>query len=107
MRDLMGMMQKAQELQEKMGQVQEELQKMEVTGTSGGDMVHVTLTAKGDMRGVKIDPGLISDGDAEIIEDLIVAAHADARGKAETAANEKMQEVAGDMPLPPGMKLPF
>lgn len=106
MRDLMGMMKKAQELQSKMGQMQEELQAMEVTGSAGGGMVEVTLNGKGDMRGIKIDPSLLSD-DASMIEDLIMAAHADARGKAETQMAEKMKDLTGGMPLPPGMKLPF
>ncbi len=107
MRDIMGMMGKFQEMQAKMGEMQEELQRAEVSGTSGGDLVTVTLTGKGDMRGVKIDPSLIADGDAEIIEDLIIAAHADARAKAESMMNEKMQEMTAGLPLPPGMKLPF
>lgn len=107
MRDLMGMMQKAQELQEKMGKMQEEVQAMEVSGTSGGGMVTVTLSGKGDLRGIKIDPSLVSDGDVEIIEDLVMAAHADARSKADALMQEKMQEMTAGMPLPPGMKLPF
>ena len=107
MRDIMGMMKKAQELQEKMGQVHEELQQAEVTGNSGGDLVSVTLNGKGDMRAVKIDPSLIADGDVEIIEDLVMAAHTDARSKAEAMSAEKMQEMTAGMPLPPGMKLPF
>lgn len=107
MRDLMGMMKKAQEMQEKMGQITEELQQAEVIGTAGGDMVTVTLNGKGDMRGVKIDPSLVSDGDVEIIEDLVMAAHSAAREKAEAMSAEKMQEMTAGMPLPPGMKLPF
>lgn len=107
MRDLMGMMKKAQELQDKMGRMQEELQQAEVTGTSGGDMVSVTLTGKGDMKSVRIDPSLVADGDVEIIEDLVLAAHADARNKVEAMMAEKMQEMTDGMPLPPGMKLPF
>lgn len=107
MRDIMGMMQKAKELQDKMGQVQEDLQNITVDGASGAGLVSVTLSGKGDLRGLKIDPSLIADGDGEIIEDLIVAAHADARAKSEAMAAEKMQEVTAGMPLPPGMKLPF
>lgn len=107
MRDLMGMMKKAQEMQEKMGQMTEELQQAEVVGTAGGDMVTVTLNGKGDMQGVKIDPGLVADGDVEIIEDLVMAAHAVARSKAEAMSAEKMQEVTAGLPIPPGMKLPF
>lgn len=107
MRDIMGMMQKAKELQDKMGQVQEDLQNLTVDGASGAGLVAVTLSGKGDLRGLKIDPSLIADGDVEIIEDLIIAAHADARAKSEAMAAEKMQEVTAGMPLPPGMKLPF
>lgn len=105
--DLVGMMKKAQEMQAKMGQMQEELQQAEVSGTAGGDMVTVVLSGKGDMRSVKIDPSLLADGDIEIIEDLIIAAHADARGKAEAMAAEKMQEATAGLPLPPGFKMPF
>lgn len=105
--DLMGMMKKAQEMQAKMGQMQEELQQVEVIGTSGGDMVSVTLNGKGDMRSVKIDPSLLADGDGEIIEDLIIAAHADARGKVEAISSEKMAEATAGLPIPPGMKMPF
>lgn len=107
MKDIMGMMKKAQELQAKMGQMQEELQALEVTGTSGGGMVSVTLNGKGDMKGVKIDKSLVSDGDVEIIEDLVIAAHADARSKAEAQMQEKMSEMTAGMPIPPGMKMPF
>lgn len=107
MRDLMGMMQKAQEMQSKMGEMQEELQQAEVIGNAGGDMVSVTLSGKGDMKGVKIDPSLLADGDVEIIEDLLMAAHADARAKAETMMADKMKDMTAGMPLPPGMKLPF
>lgn len=107
MRDLMGMMKKAQELQAKMGEMQEEMQKTEVTGSAGGDMVSVTLSGKGDMRGVKIDPSLLADGDAEILEDLIMAAHADAKARVEEEMKKKMEDVTAGMPLPPGMKLPF
>lgn len=105
--DLMGMMKKAQEMQAKMGEMQEELLQAEVTGTAGGDMVSVVLNGKSDMRSLKIDPSLLADGDAEILEDLIIAAHADARAKAEAMAAEKMQEATAGLPMPPGMKLPF
>lgn len=105
MRDLMGMMGKLQEMQQKMQQMQQELEEMEVLGQSGGGMVTVTLNGKGDMRGIKIDPSLLVADEAEILEDLIVAASQDARGKVEQAAQEKMQAVTGGLPLPPGMKL--
>jgi len=107
MRDLMGMMKKAQELQEKMGQMQAELQNAEVTGAAGAGLVEVTLNGKGDLRALRIDPGIVADGDASIIEDLIIAAHADARGKVEAVMAQKMQSMTEGMPLPPGMKFPF
>jgi len=105
MRDLMGMMAKAKELQQKMQDAQAELERIEVEGASGGGAVRVTLSAKGDLRGVKIDPSLLKPEEAEILEDLLVAAHADARGKAEAAAQEKMQGLTAGLPIPPGMKL--
>jgi DNA-binding YbaB/EbfC family protein len=105
MRDLMGMMAKAKELQQKMQDAQAELDQVEVQGVAGGGVVTVTLSAKGEMRGLKIDPSLIVPDEAEILEDLIVAAHADARGKAEAAMQEKMAGLTAGLPIPPGMKL--
>lgn len=107
MRDLMGMMGKLQEMQSKVAEVQEQIAQLEVTGTAGGGMVSVTLSGKGDLRGVKIDPGLLKPDDAEMLEDLLLAAHADAKDKAEAATKEKMQEVTAGLPIPPGMNLPF
>ncbi len=104
---MMDMMKKAQELQSKVNELQEELRNSEIIGTSGGDMVQVTLSGKGEMRDVKIDKSLLDDGDVEIIEDLIVAAHNDAKQKVETISAEKMAEVTSGLPIPPGMKLPF
>jgi len=78
---------------------------MEVEGTSGGGLVTVKLSGKGEVKGVKIDDTLMQPSEKEILEDLIVAAHTDARRKAETLLQEKMQSVAGGLPLPPGMKL--
>ena len=106
MKDIMGMMKAAQEMQSKMQGLQEEIAEMTVEGRSGGGMVVVTLSGKGEMRGIKIDPSLVSD-DVSVLEDLIIAAHNDAKGKADTAANAKMQELTAGLPLPPGMKLPF
>jgi DNA-binding YbaB/EbfC family protein len=105
MRDLMGMMAKAKELQQKMQDAQAELEQVEVQGVSGGGVVTVRLSAKGDLRGLKLDPSLLKPDDAEILEDLIVAAHADARKKAEAAMQEKMQGLTAGLPIPPGMKL--
>ncbi|WP_072396891.1 YbaB/EbfC family nucleoid-associated protein [Hyphomicrobium sp. CS1GBMeth3] len=105
MKDLMGMMNKVKDMQQRMQRLQEELAALEVTGSAGGGLVSVTLTGKGDMKGVKIDPSLLKPEDAEIVEDLIVAANADAKAKVEASLQEKMAEVTGGLPLPPGMKL--
>ena len=104
--DIMGMMKKAQAVQAKMKDVQEELERLEVEGQSGGGMVKVTLTAKGQMKAIALDPSLLTPGDREMAEDLIIAAHADARAKADRLVEEKMQAVTAGLPLPPGMKLP-
>ena len=104
--DFLKMMKQAKQLQERMGDLQAELDQLEVEGTAGGGLVTVTMTAKGDLRGLKLDPSLMKPEEAEIVEDLIVAAHADARRKAEAAMAEKMKEVTGGLQLPPGMSLP-
>jgi DNA-binding YbaB/EbfC family protein len=105
MADFMGMMKQAAQLQSKMQELQAELDQIHVEGAAGGGMVTVTLTAKGDMKGTKIDDSLMKPGEAEILEDLLVAAHADARRKAEAVMQDKMKAVTGGLPLPPGMKL--
>jgi len=105
MRDLMGMMAKAKELQQKMQEAQSELDQVSVEGSSGGGLVKVTLTAKGQLLAIKLDPSLLKPEDAEIVEDLIVAAHTEARNKAEAAMQEKMQGLTAGLPIPPGMKL--
>jgi DNA-binding YbaB/EbfC family protein len=105
MKDLMGMMKQVQDMQARMQRMQEELGALEVTGSSGGGLVSVTLSGKGDMKRVRIDPSLLKPEEAEIIEDLIVAASSDAKGKVEAQLQEKMSEVTGGLPLPPGMKL--
>ena len=86
---------------------QQALADAEVTGTSGGGLVKVTLTGKGEMKAVAIDPSLLAPADKEMVEDLILAAYADAKGKADRLSAEKMQSLAAGLPLPPGMKLPF
>ena len=105
--DFMKMMSKAKEMQAKMAGLQDELATIEVTGTSGGGLVSVTITGKGELKSVKIDPSLMKPEEAEIVEDLIVAAHRDAHSRAEGAIAEKMAEVTGGMGLPGGFKLPF
>ena len=105
MTDFLGLMKQAAELKSKMEAMQAELDQIEVEGSSGGGLVTVRLSGKGEMKGVKIDDTLIKPSEREIIEDLIVAAHADARRKAESLVQEKMKSVAGGLPLPPGLKL--
>lgn len=107
MRDLMGMMGKVKEMQEKMASMQEEVEKLEIEGTSGGGLVSVRMNGKGVLLGMTIDPSLIKSDEAEILEDLIVAAHNDAKGKVEAAVQEKTAELTAGLPIPPGMKLPF
>lgn len=106
MKNLSQMMKQAQEMQERMQQMQERLAEHEVSGSSGGGMVQVTMNGKGEMRRVKIDPSLVDPNDVEVVEDLIVAAANDAKAKVEQYMQEQMQEVAGGMQLPPGFKLP-
>ncbi len=107
MRDLMGMMKQARELQSKMQEMQEQVAALEVTGTSGGGLIEVTLVGSGTMKSLKIDPSMVKPDEAEILEDLILAAHNDARGKLEQRTAELTQEMTGGLQLPPGMKLPF
>jgi DNA-binding YbaB/EbfC family protein len=105
--DIMGMMKKAQAVQAKLQEAQEELGRLEVEGQAGGGMVSLTLNAKGELKGVRIDASLLTPADKEMLEDLIVAAFTDGKAKADRAAAEKMQSLTAGLPLPPGMKLPF
>jgi DNA-binding YbaB/EbfC family protein len=105
MKSFSNMMKQAQELQGRMADLQAEMERAQVEGRSGGGLVVVTLNGKGEMTGIKIDPSLLKPGEAEIAEDLIVAAHTDAKAKVEQLLQEKMQSLTGGLPLPPGMKL--
>lgn len=105
MKDIMGMMKQVQQMQSKMQDMQNELAEMAIEGQSGAGLVTVTLNGKGEMRAVKIDPSLLKPDEAEILEDLIVAATTDAKTKVDAAMQEKMQAMAGGLPLPPGLKL--
>ncbi len=105
MKDMMKMLAKAQEIQGRVQQLQEELANLEIEGQSGGGLVRVKLNGKMEARAVKIDPSLIKPEDAEMLEDLILAAFQDAKGRVETAMQEKMKDVTGGLPLPPGLKL--
>jgi DNA-binding YbaB/EbfC family protein len=107
MKDIMGLMKQAQQMQARMADLQNELESVIVEGQSGAGMVKVTMNAKGAMKSVSIDPALFKPEEREIVEDLIVAATEDARRKGEEAAAEKMKAITAGLPLPPGMKLPF
>ena len=107
MKDIMGMMKAASEMKGKMEAMQAELANLVVEGRSGGGMVIVSLSGKGDLKGLKIDPSLFREDDVEVLEDLIVAAHADAKAKSEAEMQQRMSEVTAGLPIPPGMKFPF
>jgi len=105
MADFLGMMKQAAQLQSKMKALQEELDHVEVEGVSGGGLVSVRMTAKTEVKAVKIDPSLMKAEEREILEDLLVTAHNDARRKAEAAMQEKMKALTGGLGLPPGLGL--
>jgi DNA-binding YbaB/EbfC family protein len=107
MKNLSGLMKQAQQMQAKMEEMQSKLEGMEIEGEAGAGLVSVMLNGKGDLRRIKIDQKVIDPADAEMLEDLIIAAHANARQKLEAATAEEMQKVTGGLQLPPGMKLPF
>jgi hypothetical protein len=97
-------MKQAKELQSKMAEMQAEIEQLTRDGTAGAGLVTVTINGKGEMRAVNVDPSLMKADEKEIMEDLIVAAHADAKAKMEEALQEKMKDMTGGLPLPPGMK---
>jgi DNA-binding YbaB/EbfC family protein len=105
MPDFMGLMKQAAELKSKMEAMQAELDHIEVEGAAGGGLVTIKMTAKGDVKAISIDPSLLKPEEKEIVEDLIIAALADGRRKAEAVMQEKMKGLTGGLPLPPGMKL--
>jgi DNA-binding YbaB/EbfC family protein len=107
MKNLAGLMKQASQMQSKMAEMQTKLEAMEITGEAGAGLVKVTLNGKSDLRGLVIDPKIIDPADAEMLQDLILAAHRDAKTKIEAATAEEMQKVTGGLLLPPGMKLPF
>lgn len=107
MKNLGALMKQAQEMQEKMGEMQERLTEIEVDGSSGAGLVQVTLSGKSEMRKIKIDPSLMKADEAEVLEDLIVAATNDARTRLESRMQEEVSKVTGGLQLPPGMKFPF
>lgn len=107
MKNLSQMLKQAQEMQSKMAEMQTALEQIEVTGQAGGGLVAVTISGKGEVRKVKIDPKLATPEDIEVLEDLIVAAAKDAKSKADAQMAEQMAKLTGGLQLPPGFKLPF
>jgi DNA-binding YbaB/EbfC family protein len=107
MKNLGQMMKQAQQMQARMAEMQAELEKIEMTGASGGGMVRVTLGGKGDMKRIQIDRSLVDPNEGEVLEDLIVAAFNDAKQRVEAHVAQEMAKLTGGLQLPPGMKLPF
>ena len=103
MPDFLGMMKQAAQLQSKMQAMQDELGQIEVEGSSGGGLVNLRISGKMEVKAVKIDPSLMKAEEREVLEDLLVTAFNDAKRKAETAMQEKMQSLAGGLGLPPGL----
>ncbi len=106
MKDLMGLMKQAKEMQSKMKTAQAEVADLEAVGKSGAGLVEVTMSGEGNMKSLKIDPSLLSE-EVEILEDLIVAAFQDSKVKLDEAKGETMKAAFGDLQLPPGMNMPF
>jgi nucleoid-associated protein EbfC len=107
MKNIAGLMKQAQQMQQKMAEMQAKLDATEIEGVSGAGLVRVTLTGKGALKGVKIDPKLADPAETEMLEDLILAAHADAKGKIDLMMESEMKNATGGMSLPAGLKLPF
>jgi DNA-binding YbaB/EbfC family protein len=107
MKNLGNLMKQAQQMQARMQEVQAELETAEMTGASGGGLVSVTLNGKGDLKKLKIDPSAVVPDEAEVLEDLIVAAFNDARAKVNAHAEAEMGKLTGGLNLPGGFKLPF
>ena len=107
MKNLGQMMKQAQQMQAKMAEMQAQLETVEMTGASGGGLVQVTVGGKGDLRKVKIDKTLVDPAETEVLEDLIVAAFADAKARVEAHVADEMTKLTGGLNLPPGLKLPF
>ena len=107
MKNLGQLMKQAQQMQTKMAEMQEKLATLEVEGAAGGGLVRATVSGKGELKSLKIEPSLVDPKEVEVLEDLVVAAVNDARGKIDALAADEMKKVTGGLSLPPGMKLPF
>lgn len=105
MADFLGLMKQAAELKSKMEAMQTELERIEVEGAAGGGLLTLKLSGKGEVKAAHVDDSLLKPDQREVLEDLIVAAHADARRKLEALLAERMQALTGGLPLPPGLKL--
>lgn len=107
MKNLAGLMKQAQQMQDRMQEMQARLETMEMEGEAGAGLVAVVLSGKGELKRLRLDPKVVDPADIEMLSDLIVAAHADAKRKIEATNATEMQKLTAGMPLPPGMKLPF
>jgi DNA-binding YbaB/EbfC family protein len=107
MKNLGNLMKQAQEMQARMQEMQAKLETREIEGVAGAGMVRVTLNGKGELKKLKLDRAAVDPAEVEVLEDLIVAAHADAKRKVEAQMQEEMSSLTGGLPLPPGFKLPF
>ena len=105
LKDLGALMKQAQQMQQKLAEMQQELERVEVSGSAGAGMVRVTLSGKGEARRIEIDPSLLQPAERGVLEDLLVAAFNDARARLETTVAERMKGLTGGMPLPPGFRL--
>ena len=107
MKNIAGMMKQAQQMQQKMAEMQAKLDATEIEGVAGAGLVRVTLSGKGVLKALKIDAKIVDPADVEILEDLLVAAHADAKGKLDAMMEAETRNAMGGISLPPGLKLPF
>jgi DNA-binding YbaB/EbfC family protein len=107
MKNIAGLMKQASQMQQKMQEMQAKLDATIIEGVSGAGLVRLTVNGQGELKGIKIDPKLADPNDTEMLEDLIVAAHADAKSKLDHLKETEMKNATGGLTLPPGMKLPF
>jgi nucleoid-associated protein EbfC len=107
MKNLGNMMKQAQQMQQRMQEMQAQLDLVEMQGASGGGMVKVSVNGKGELKHITLDKQLMDPAETEVVEDLIIAAFADAKAKVEAHVSQEMSKVTGGLKLPPGLKLPF
>jgi DNA-binding YbaB/EbfC family protein len=107
MKNIMGLMKQAEQMQQKMAEMQAKLDAAEIEGVAGAGLVRLTLSGKGALKRIKVDPKLADPAETEMLEDLLLAAHADAKSKLDALAESEMKNATGGINLPPGLKLPF